>query len=642
MSSSNLLEIQILATIEPIIPVNNTSLHFLISATQVTPKILLLVSILLAPFTALANDWLELKVEGVKGSLQRNVMAHLGTLPTSAVQRRAFVFNAEDNITAAMHSMGYYNSKIEHEFIRVDKGPWPFNINITAGEPTTLRWIDIRVDGELRDDPVFEQWLSQLDIRPGDRLNHGVYEDLKSQLVTLALARGYFDGKFNTAEIAVNRDQNSAKIALHYDSGKRYFIGNVSFTGHSLNPQLLQTLIPFEIEAAYSTANLGQLNRQLLDTGYFSNIKVLPLVEQVEGLQVPIRVELSPKPNHSIELGLGVDLGNSVENNIEPRVSVTWRTPQVNRYGHSQETTAEWALDKPKFLTTYTIPLSHPLDDQLKLRVGMLLDQYGVTQVYNAADREYNNTGQLESSKILFAVIRQKRLKRKWVLSYSTEFIQESYTQSSIDYEPRFVLFGSSISKTSRGDNSLDPKSGFLQHYSLEYADPNLGSEVRLTRLQAKFKWIQTFAEKHRLVSRLDLGANITAEDNLALIPPSLRYFSGGDQSIRGYSYNELGPSIDSINDDEESIREVVGGRYLLVGSVEYQYYVTPNWRVATFIDAGNAFDVNQIEEITSVGAGLHWISPIGPVKLDVGVGLKETDTISRPWRIHITMGAEL
>ena len=89
-------------------------------------------------------------------------------------------------------------------------------------------------------------------------------------------------------------------------------------------------------------------------------------------------------------------------------------------------------------------------------------------------------------------------------------------------------------------------------------------------------------------------------------------------------------------------MREVVGGRYLMVGSIEYQYYVTPTWRVATFIDAGNAFDVNQIEAITSVGAGIHWISPIGPVKFDVGVGLKETDTISRPWRIHITMGAEL
>ncbi|MGS0729161.1 autotransporter assembly complex protein TamA, partial [Shewanella sp. 0m-11] len=180
------------------------------------------------------------------------------------------------------------------------------------------------------------------------------------------------------------------------------------------------------------------------------------------------------------------------------------------------------------------------------------------------------------------------------------------------------------------------------QFYSLEYADPNLGSEVRLARLQSKFIWIDTFFEKHRIVSRLDMAANLTSNNSLAEIPPSLRYFAGGDQSIRGYSYNELGPYIDSVNAEGEVVREVVGGRYLMVGSLEYQYYLTPHWRVATFIDAGNAFDVNQVELVTSVGAGIHWISPIGPVKLDIGIGLKETDTISRPWRIHITMGSVL
>ncbi|ACJ29509.1 Surface antigen (D15):Surface antigen variable number [Shewanella piezotolerans WP3] len=614
----------------------------MISLIRTTSILTLLFGFLLSPFAALANDLLTLKIEGVTGSLERNVKAHLGTLPKSDVQRRAFIFNAEDNINAALHSMGYYNSKIEQEFNRNDKGPWELSYFISPGEPTTIRWIDIQVNGEMRNDVLFDQWLSQLSIRPGDRLNHGVYEDLKAQLLTLSLARGYFDGKFDKAEIEVDRDYNSAKIALHYDSGKRYHIGEVTFTGHTLQPEILEELLPFELDAPYSTGNLGQLNRQLLDTGYFSNIKVLPLVEQVEGLLVPVRVDLSPKPDHSIELGLGVDVGNTVDNSIEPRVRVTWRTPQINSYGHSQETSAEWAPDRPKFLTTYTIPLTHPLDDQLKLRVGMLRDKYGVTQVYDTDDRNFKNTGQLESSKLLFAVIRQQRLGHQWILNYSTEVMRENYTQSGVDYNPFFVLFGANVSKTSRGDNSLDPKSGFLQYYSLEYADPNLGSEVRLTRLQAKFKWIQRFFENHRIVSRLDLAANLTNENNLAQIPPSLRYFAGGDQSIRGYSYNELGPSIDSINDEGEIVREVIGGRYLMVGSIEYQYYVTPSWRVATFIDAGNAFDVNQIEAITSVGAGIHWISPIGPVKFDVGVGLKETDTISRPWRIHITMGAEL
>lgn len=603
---------------------------------------IILIGYSLCIFSAHANDWLTLKIEGVDDVLERNIKAHLGALPKSKVQRRAFIFNAEDNTTAALHSLGFYHGVINEEVAQSETGPWTLSLSITPGEPTRLQWIDINFDGEIVEDQFILKWLDTVTIKPGDVLNHGTYEQLKSQLVTIALARGYFDGKYKRSAITINRDLNTAQITLHYDSGRRYHIGTVSFEGHTLNDELLNELIPFEANSLFSTGKLSSLNRELLDTSYFSNIKVLPQIDKPQGLAVPIKVELSPKPSHSIELGLGADIGNTTDNSMEPRVRVTWRTPQINRFGHSQETTAEWSPDKPKFLTSYTIPLTHPLDDQLKIHMGMLRDKYGVTQVYDPEDKQFDNTGELEGSKRLLGVIRQQRLDNQWLFSYSVEWMREFYNQSDIDYDPRFILFGTSISKTTRGDNSLDPKSGFFQHYSLEYADPSLGSTIRLARLQTKYKWIDTFFDKHRIVSRLDLGVNLAADDDLALIPPSLRYFAGGDQSIRGYSYQELGPHLDYTNSDDQLTRQVVGGRYLMVGSVEYQYYLTPTWRVGTFIDAGNAFDVNQIEPIVSVGGGIHWISPIGPIKIDLGVGLKETDTVDRPWRIHITMGAEL
>ncbi|ACA86963.1 autotransporter assembly complex protein TamA [Shewanella woodyi] len=608
------------------------------------PFSLILIISLLCPLSAQAEDWLKLDISGVSGELDRNIKAHLGQLPNSNVQRRAFIFNAEDNTSAALHSLGYYHGKVEQKVLSPKKGAWTLSLIVTPGAPTLIEWVDIDLDGEILNDPIISDWLNGLSIKPGDTLNHGVYEQVKSQLVTLALARGYFDGKYIKSAITINRDLNTARITLHYDSGQRYRIGTVNFEGQTLNDDLMNGLVPFKTDSPYSTANLGALNRELLNTGYFSNIKVLPQVDKAVDLNVPIKVELSPRPSHSIELGLGVDIGNTTEKEFEPRVRVTWRTPQINRYGHSQETSLEWAPDKPKFLSTYTIPLTHPLNDQLKIRVGMLRDKYGVTQVFDPEDNTFRNTGELEGNKRLFGIIRQQKLESQWLFSYSVEAIREYYTQSEIDYDPTFVLFGSSISKTIRGDSSLDPKSGFFQHYSIEYADPSLGSTVRLARLQTKYKWIDTFFEKHRIVSRLDLGVNLAADEDLPFIPPSLRYFAGGDQSIRGYSYQELGPYFEYTSSDDKLIRQVIGGRYLMVGSLEYQYYLTPSWRVATFVDAGNAFDVDQIDPIISVGGGIHWITPIGPIKLDVGVGLKgtETDTVSRPWRIHLTMGSEL
>ncbi len=589
-----------------------------------------------------ANDWLKVNITGTDDALTQNINAHLGELPKSTTQRNAFIFNAEDNINSALHSLGYYHGQINRQVTKSENGPWQLDITVKAGEPVRIQWVDIQLNGEIQQDKAINRWLNSIAIKPGDVLNHGKYEDLKSQLLTIALSRGYFDGRYITNNIEINRDLNTAKINLNYESGPRYRLGDVDFTGHTLQPGFLDKLIPFKSNAKYATFRLSSLNQELVNTGYFSNIKVIPQLDQAEDQTVPVKVELTPKASHSIELGLGVDIGNSDDGSIEPRVRVTWRTPQINRYGHSQETRLEWSPDRPKFLTTYTIPLSHPLNDQLKIRVGLLRDKYGLTQVYDADDRKYRNTGELESTTYTVGVVRQKRLENRWILTYSLDALDESYTQSDIDYDPLFFIFGSSLSYTHRGDRSLDPKSGYSQYYSIEYADPNLGSDTRLARLQAKFKWIDTFFDKHRIVARLDLGTNIVDNNDIALIPPSLRYFAGGDQSIRGYSYQELGPYDNYINNEDELARVIVGGRYLMVGSLEYQYYLTPSWRLATFIDAGNAFDDTQFDPIISVGGGIHWITPIGPIRLDLGVGLKETEMIERSWRIHLTMGAEL
>ncbi|MGX9462186.1 autotransporter assembly complex protein TamA [Shewanella sp. A14] len=588
------------------------------------------------------NNWLTIKVTGVNKKIEQNIFAHLGTLPENDVQRRAFLFTVDNNTHDALESLGYYHGILDIDVKENDNGPWELDLNITPGEPVIVQWVDIRFQGEMLQDNTFSQWLNRLKIKPGDTLNHGAYDLIKSQLITLALARGYFDGRYTKAEININRDVNTAQINLQFDSGKRYLFGDVNFEGSTLNNDIVEALIPFNADAPYATQLLTEFNRNLLDTGYFSNIKVLPQLNKINTGLVPIKVELTPRPSHLIEVGLGADIGNSTENTVDPRVRVTWRTPQINRYGHYQETSAEWSPERPKILTTYTIPLTHPLDDQLKIKLGLLRDTYGVTQDYDADKREFNNTGQLESKKYLIGLTRQRRSKSNWLHGYSIESIREFYNQLDTDYDPRFYLLSYNLTKTVRGDNTLDPKSGYRQTYSIEYADPSLGSTIRLARLQARFKWVDTLFDKHRFVARMDLAANFSSKNDIDNIPPSLRYFAGGDQSIRGYSYQELGPYIDYTNTDGGLSRQVVGGRYLAIGSVEYQYYLTPTWRVATFVDAGNAFDTQKFDPVISVGGGLHWISPIGPIRMDLGFGLKETETVARTYRFHLTMGTDL
>lgn len=142
-------------------------------------------------------------------------------------------------------------------------------------------------------------------------------------------------------------------------------------------------------------------------------------------------------------------------------------------------------------------------------------------------------------------------------------------------------------------------------------------------------RYLQSIGEKQRLIARASLGASWT--DNFDRIPPSLRYFAGGDRSIRGYAFENIG-SRDSEGNN-------IGGRYLGVGSLEYEYYFKPDWAVAAFVDGGDAF-VDDFKMRIGAGAGVHWQSPVGPIKVDVGHGFDKQygDKV----RLHISIGAEL
>lgn len=588
------------------------------------------------------NDLLEIHVDGVNKQISQNIFAHLGELPESNVQRRAFLFTVNDKVTSALQSLGYYHGKINQQLTKSNKATWQLTLTITSGKPTYIQWVDIQFSGAMQRDPAFSTWLAHVKLKPDEILNQGLYENEKSQLLALALSRGYFNAKYTKAQIVINRDLNTARINLHFDSGIRFKMGEVIYRGSTLRPKLLQQLVPFKIGQDYSTRYISELNEDLLATNYFSNIKVIPLLEKIKHNYVPIKVTLTPKPRNSINLGVGVDISSSIDNQFEPRFKVNWLTPQINRLGHSQNTSFEWSRDRPKFLTTYTIPLSNPLRDKLQIKIGLLRDKYGVTQVYDSRDRNFDTTDQLDSTKGLIEIIRQQQFNHNWLLAYSIQGIHETYTQSEISYDPNFVIFGISLQKTVKADNTLDPKWGFRQIYDIQYADPTAGSAARIVKLNSKYTWIHTFFNKHRIVTRLNLGINIVDDDDLAQIPPSLRFFAGGDQSIRGYGYQELGPTIEYINNDGLLERQVVGGRYLAVGSFEYQYYFLPTWRIAAFVDAGNAFDHGQFTPLISAGPGIHWISPVGPIKLDVGFGLNKSVLEERQWRIHLTMGSEL
>ena len=145
---------------------------------------------------------------------------------------------------------------------------------------------------------------------------------------------------------------------------------------------------------------------------------------------------------------------------------------------------------------------------------------------------------------------------------------------------------------------------------------------------EAKGKWIRSVGERGRVIARAEAGS--TWIDDADLLPVSARFFAGGDQSVRGYDYQDLGP-VDASG-------EVVGGKHLLFGSLEYEHRIVGNWGVAVFVDTGNAFDDFSERLETGAGIGLRWESPIGMVRIDVAAAVSQDNAI----RLHFTLGPDL
>ena len=116
-------------------------------------------------------------------------------------------------------------------------------------------------------------------------------------------------------------------------------------------------------------------------------------------------------------------------------------------------------------------------------------------------------------------------------------------------------------------------------------------------------------------------------------MPPSFRFFAGGDRSIRGYSYQSISP--------KDKKGKLKGASKMITGSAEYQYNLTGSWWGAAFVDTGEAIDkVDTAKFYTGTGLGIRWASPVGPIKFDLATPLNKKDKGSI--HLYIGLGSEL
>jgi translocation and assembly module TamA len=591
---------------------NRIGSDILILVTRLARCLLLVTA--LVPAMVWATPNLEFSVTGLEGELQRNVLAFLGDPPQTPQERLNFMVSARERVERGLLALGYYRPDIELD-VRRNEPLWQMDIHVRPGEPVRIRNISFLVLGSAAGDPEFTQLMEQSGLATGQVLHHGRFEEFRNRVLSMGQQRGYFDGEVILSRVEVEADAGHADVSFRYNSGPRYRFGELRHDDTVVDEDLLVALQTYREGDYFKQTLLQSFQSQLQLTRFFSSVTLQPLVNEREAGRVPILAVLSPAVRHSFNVGIGYST------DTEERLSFTWTTPKINRHGHSQITRLEYSEVNPSGRFTYNIPLRHPLNDLLQLW----------------ARTEENEFGDLDSQQDELGVRREKR-KGSWVYSYSLRGLTESWEALSTSLTNDYLLLGTSISRREHKGPIVDPISGFNQLYTLEVANKEVGSDIDLLRFTGNLRYVISPFPRHRFLGRVKLGVAEVASGDRVDLAPSLNFFAGGNQSIRGFSYQSIGNELEVTRANGSKKTLVVGGDRLATGSLEYQYYFTDTWRGALFFDGGDAYDKGEFNFNYGAGFGIHYITPIGAIRVELANSLSEDNP---DWYLHLTVGAE-
>ncbi|WP_198677300.1 autotransporter assembly complex protein TamA [Pseudidiomarina taiwanensis] len=558
---------------------------------------------------------LRVAITGLASDLEQNAeqfmdIMQLDDQPISSRFRLRYLMRrGQAQITEALQPFGYYHSNITTE-LEETATELKLTYTVALGQPTKIASLNLNISGAGATDPSFQALQQWPQLQPGQQFVHSEYERLKARLLGLAAERGYYDARLLQQTVKVELSDFSAIINLDYDTGRRYRFAALEFCCNELDPDFLARFPQFKAGDYFSTDALFDLQAQLMSTNYFTNVELSPRWDERTEEFVPTEIIMTPNQRNRYQLGLGygTDTGARATFGFDRR----W----VNRRGHKFSSLIRLSELENTGSFNYQIPGNNPTIEHYDLLAEVTdtsyLQQYST--LYRIAARDVYNH-------------------ERWQRTYQLTLMSEDFrfgtnpTQSSSFLIPSVEW--SLIESTSSTNNRNLIDDGYRLSLTLQGATESILAETDFISAKMTGKWVHRLSPAWRILARGELG--ILETSNFNALPPSLRFFTGGDYSVRGYAFRQLGPSND------EGV--IISGRYLVASSLEVDYQITDNWRIAAFTDLGNTLLSWDAELKQSIGVGVRWVSPLGPIRLDLAQAIDEPGS---PWRIHFTLGPDL
>jgi translocation and assembly module TamA len=563
-----------------------------------------------------ATGVVEVVVEGVEDAQRAAVLAALDiaryttrrTIGSARLDR--LVREAPLQARTALEPFGYYRPQVEVVRTPLADRRHRIEVGIVLGEPVRVMSVDLGVDGEAADDPTIVAALAAFRPQVGDPFDHRVYEDGKAAIDRALVRRGYFDRSLLEHRIEVTRADSTAVVRLRFDSGPRYRFGAQRIEGSQFPDRFMQRFIAWEYDAPYEQGSIETTQNRLAASGFFGAFEIEPLVEErAEGV-VPMRVGVSPS------LPTVWSVGVFAESGIGAGVRVGHERRWLNDRGHSARGSLEWSEVLVEAVGEYRIP--HPSSQRANWVMGLGWRD----ETSNVIDgSSWRLQGGLSTTW------------RDWSGLASLNALYGDFRVGARDLSIRpqtaLVVYPEVSATRVFARDRIRPRDGFSLSVRARVADTALGSDVDLRQIRVEGRHVMPAGDVARFLSRLEVGWTDT--ESFVRLPPDLRFFAGGQGSVRGYDWKGLGP-LDAGG-------RPFGGPRVITGSLEYEREFRPAFSWAAFIDGGNVFIGDEFEPEYGAGFGIRWASPVGPIRLDIARGL---DSERGGWKLYLSAGPDL
>lgn len=574
-------------------------------------KPLVLLFIAAAPLLALDYKW------EIEGRLEQNLLETIKNNAPLASKEHAVVSLAAlcqlaDNQTdlwlEELHSRAYFDARIEWSLDHL-KDPVVITFNVDSGVVYPLSAINI----DWEDSAPF-------DIKPEDlglvidqpALPSSIFQ-AEEQFLHLMAVKGYPLAKIICRDLTADQETQKASLTLRVESGRPVRFGATQITGNgSVDEAYIWQKIAWKEGKTFSPERIERTQENLEATGLFSSVVIKEGCELDEEGRVPLDIQLVEAKNRTVAGGFGYSTQQGIG------LSGEWQHRNFRGMGERLDVqTKVWTAMQTGQIQ-YVIPGFRHSNQDLRF----------VVEAEHEITKGYTETSFSISSML------DKRINDWTFLSYGTSYKQLRTANSDNNGTFNLLKFPVLLKWTTAND-ILDPSRGMTL---IAKSTPSfqIGSHsFGYWNNTATGTFYHPLNETESLVFAAKVTAGTILGASRREIPPSERFYSGTDNTLRGYRFMSVSPL--------DHKHKPIGGRSMLILSTEARWKCTEQFGFAAFYEVGNVYadpfpDFSK-GQLQSAGAGIRYNTPVGPVRFDVAVPLNRRRHVDPPCEFYMSIG---